>query len=216
MTTTETTSHRQRHRSATARSQPGRRCPPQCSPTVTDSMSVTHSPSSPRNSVFASPRSTAHVESYQDLIRSLSLRGRTLLAESMASAAIGVAGDDAVAAVGHAWRRVAQERPGLYAATDRHPCTNDPELEAAVERIVEVIAMSLASFDLDPENRVHRGTNSAVRISRVLAHRDVRRASTSDPTLTTRSTTCSSCSVPEFATSNATPDAPFSCRPAFG
>ena len=73
----------------------------------------------------------------------------------MASAAIGVAGDDAVAAVGHAWRRVAQERPGLYAATDRHPCTNDPELEAAVERIVEVIAMSLASFDLDPENRVH-------------------------------------------------------------
>ncbi len=96
-----------------------------------------------------------HVESYQDLIRSLSLRGRRLLAESMASAAIGVAGDDAVAAIGHAWRRVARERPGLYAATDRHPCTNDPELEAAVERIVEVIAMSLTSFDLDTEHRVH-------------------------------------------------------------
>ncbi|MGK0275438.1 MAG: AcrR family transcriptional regulator [Ilumatobacter sp.] len=96
-----------------------------------------------------------HVESYQDLIRSLSLRGRKLLADSMAAAAIGVAGDDAVAAVGHAWRRVASERPGLYAATDRYPCTGDDELQAAVNRIVEVIAMSLTSFDLDPENRVH-------------------------------------------------------------
>ena len=96
-----------------------------------------------------------HVESYQDLIRSLSLRGRELLADSMAASAIGVAGDDAVAAVGHAWRRVAAERPGLYAATDRYPCTDDAELQAAVNRIVEVIAMSLTSFDLDPENRVH-------------------------------------------------------------
>jgi hypothetical protein len=60
-----------------------------------------------------------------------------------------------VAAVGHAWRRVASERPGLYAATDRYPCTDDDELQAAVNRIVEVIAMSLAGFDLDPENRVH-------------------------------------------------------------
>jgi AcrR family transcriptional regulator len=96
-----------------------------------------------------------HVESYQDLIRSLSLRGRKLLADSMAAAAIGVAGNDAVAAVGHAWRRVAAERPGLFAATDRYPCTGDAELQAAANRIVEVISMSLASFHLDPENRVH-------------------------------------------------------------
>jgi hypothetical protein len=96
-----------------------------------------------------------HVESYQDLIRSLSLRGRELLADSMAASAIGVAGDDAVAAVGHAWRRVAAQRPGLYAATDRYPSADDAELQAAVNRIVEVIAMSLTSFDLDPENRVH-------------------------------------------------------------
>lgn len=96
-----------------------------------------------------------HVESYHDLIRSLSLRGRHLLAESMASAAIGVAGDDAVAAIAHAWRRAALERPGLYAAADRHPCTDDDELVAAVDRIVEVIAMSLAGFDLDDENRIH-------------------------------------------------------------
>lgn len=96
-----------------------------------------------------------HVESYQDLVRSLSLRGRELLATAMADAAIGVAGDDAVAAVGHAWRSVAADHPGLYTATDRYPCTDDDELEAAVDRIVAVIAMSLASFGLDDENRIH-------------------------------------------------------------
>lgn len=96
-----------------------------------------------------------HVESYQDLVRSLSLRGRELLATTMADAAIGVAGDDAIAAVGHAWRSVAAEHPGVYTATDRYPCTDDDELEAAVNRIVEVIAMSLASFGLDDENRIH-------------------------------------------------------------
>ena len=96
-----------------------------------------------------------HVESYHDLVRSLSLRGRELLAEAISQAAIGVAGDDAVAAVGRAWRSVARDHPGLYAATDRYPCAGDPELEAAVERIVAVLALSLGSFDLDDEHRVH-------------------------------------------------------------
>lgn len=96
-----------------------------------------------------------HVESYQDLVRSLSLKGRELLGRAMADAAIGVAGDEAVAAIGHAWRRVTRDHPGLYTATDRYPCIGDDELEQAVERIVEVIAMSLSSFDLGDENRAH-------------------------------------------------------------
>jgi len=96
-----------------------------------------------------------HVDSYQALVRSLGLKGRELLATAMADAAIGVAGDDAVAAIGHAWREVASDHPGVYAATDRYPCVGDPELEAAVDRIVEVIAMSLSSFELSDEDRVH-------------------------------------------------------------
>lgn len=96
-----------------------------------------------------------HVESYLDLVRSLSLLGREKLAVAMADAAIGVAGDEAVAAIGHAWRGFTHRHPGLYAATDRYPCTDDDELESAVERIVDVIGMSLSSFDLDAEHRVH-------------------------------------------------------------
>lgn len=96
-----------------------------------------------------------HVESYDDLIRSLGLRGREILANSLADAAIGVSGAEAVEAMGNAWRRTALEHPGLYAATDRFPCAGDPELEDAVERIVDVLSMALGSYELSPDHKVH-------------------------------------------------------------
>lgn len=96
-----------------------------------------------------------HVDGYDDLMRSLGLRGREILAARLAEAAVGVSGPDAVRAVGSAWRANVAEHPGLYAATDRYPCAGDAELEEAVERIVEVIAQSLAGFDLGDTDRVH-------------------------------------------------------------
>lgn len=96
-----------------------------------------------------------HVENYNDLMRSLGLLGRETLMNALTEAALGVAGEEAVAATGHAWRRVAKEHPGLYAATDRFPCAGDPELEAAVDDIVAVIAASLEGFDLDEDHQVH-------------------------------------------------------------
>ncbi|MEM7142635.1 MAG: WHG domain-containing protein [Actinomycetota bacterium] len=96
-----------------------------------------------------------HVDSYDDLIRSLGLRGRELLSERLTAAAVGVSGAEAVRAVGRAWREVVSDHPGLYAATDRYPCADDPELEAAVDAIVDVIAQSLNGFDLDADASVH-------------------------------------------------------------
>jgi len=96
-----------------------------------------------------------HIDGYDDLIRSLGLRGREILGARLTEAAVGVSGADAVRAVGRAWRAVVADHPGLYAATDRCPCSGDNELEEAVERIVAVIAQSLASFDLDATDRVH-------------------------------------------------------------
>ena len=96
-----------------------------------------------------------HIEGYDDLIRSLGLRGRELLAEALVRAAAGRSGEEAVTAVGNAWRDAAKQNPGMYAATDRSPCADDPELEAAVERIVETLGLALNSFDLSEENRVH-------------------------------------------------------------
>lgn len=96
-----------------------------------------------------------HVESYQDLLRLLSLRGRERLAAALSEAAIGVSGDEAVGAVGRAWRAAVMANPGVYEATDRYPCAGDQELEDAVERIVAVIAQALAGFDLEEDHRVH-------------------------------------------------------------
>ena len=96
-----------------------------------------------------------HVESYQDLLRLLSLRGRDQLAVALSEAAIGVSGDEAIGAVGRAWRETVLASPGLYEATDRCPCAGDEELEEAVERIVGVIAQALVGFDLDDDHRVH-------------------------------------------------------------
>ncbi len=96
-----------------------------------------------------------HVDGYDDLVRRLGLRGREILGTALAEAAIGVSGEEAVRAVGRAWRAMVADHPGLYAATDRCPCVGDDELEAAVERIVAVIALSLAGFDLDDTARVH-------------------------------------------------------------
>ena len=96
-----------------------------------------------------------HVDGYDDLLRSLSLRGREILAQRLADAAVGLSGDDAVAAVGHAWRKMVRDHPGIYAATDRYPCAGDTELEAAVERVLGVLGQVLRGYDLTDEDRVH-------------------------------------------------------------
>ena len=96
-----------------------------------------------------------HVDGYDDLLRSLSLRGREILAQRLADAAVGLSGDDSVAAVGHAWRQMVRDHPGIYAATDRYPCAGDAELEAAVEWVLSVLGQTLRGYDLSEEDRVH-------------------------------------------------------------
>lgn len=104
---------------------------------------------------ISQPALYRHVEGYDDLIRSLSLRGRQLLNERLQEAAVGVSRDDAVRALGHAWRLVVRERPGLYGATDRCPCAGDAELEDAVEQIVETLAQALVGYELSAEDAAH-------------------------------------------------------------
>ena len=96
-----------------------------------------------------------HVDSYDALIRALGLRGREILASRLGEAAVGLAGDDAVRAMGRAWRTMVDDHPGLYAATDRYPCAGDAELEEAVERVVAVLGQALAAYGLADDERVH-------------------------------------------------------------
>ncbi len=96
-----------------------------------------------------------HVDSYDDLIRLLGLRGREELHLRLTESAVGLSGVDAVRAMGMAWRQAVKDAPGLYAATDRYPCAGDPELEAAVDRIVNSLGQALVAFDLTEDSRVH-------------------------------------------------------------
>jgi len=104
-----------------------------------------------------------HLGGYDDLIRSLGLRGRSLLAERLTDAAVGLAREEAVRAMGNAWRAMVADHPGLYASTDRYPCAGDPQLEAAVDRIVDTLGKALVGFGLDDDDVVHaaRGLRSA-------------------------------------------------------
>ncbi len=96
-----------------------------------------------------------HVESYDALIRALGLRGREILAKCLSDTAVGLAGHDAVRAMGRAWRTMVRDHPGLYAATDRYPCAGDGELEEAVERVVQVLSQALSAYGLEDDDRVH-------------------------------------------------------------
>ncbi|MDX2379233.1 MAG: WHG domain-containing protein [Acidimicrobiia bacterium] len=95
------------------------------------------------------PAMYRHLDGVDDLWRELGLEGRNRLAETLGEAAMGRSGVEAVEATAYAWRAFATESPELYAATDRIPCAGDPDLEYAVQRIVEILSHSLRGFGLD-------------------------------------------------------------------
>jgi AcrR family transcriptional regulator len=96
-----------------------------------------------------------HVDGIDGLVRALGLRGRQILVDRLLRSAVGLSGDDAVEAMGLAWRQMVKDHPGLYAATDRYPCAGHPELEEAVENVVAVLGQALIGFDLEEDERVH-------------------------------------------------------------
>lgn len=96
-----------------------------------------------------------HVESLDDVWRALGLAARADLAAVLSEATIGLSGSDAVHAVANAWRQFARQHPGRYRSTERWPVRGDAELEAAVQQVVEVLALSLRSYELSDDDVAH-------------------------------------------------------------
>lgn len=96
-----------------------------------------------------------HVDSIHDVWRELGLMTRQMLASTMAEATIGVSGAGAVRAAANAWRDFGRKHPGLYRSTERCPVGGDPELEAAVQRVVDILALSLRDYDLPDDDVAH-------------------------------------------------------------
>lgn len=97
-----------------------------------------------------------HVDSLDHVWRLLGLSARTDLAANMAEACIGLSGADAVRAVCHEWRNFGRSYPGRYRSTERAPVAGDAELEAAVQRVLDVLAMALRGYGMSDEELVHQ------------------------------------------------------------
>jgi AcrR family transcriptional regulator len=97
-----------------------------------------------------------HVNGRPDLLRLIALRGLAGITEAIASTAAGLSGADAVRATAHAYRAYALANPGCYEATLAAPRDPDPdpELQAAVERLLEMLGAILRAWNLDEEQTV--------------------------------------------------------------
>jgi Tetracyclin repressor-like, C-terminal domain len=60
-----------------------------------------------------------------------------------------------VQAVATAWRHFVRVHPGLYDATDRIATAGDADLEASLDNVVHVLAMSMKGYRLAPDEQVH-------------------------------------------------------------
>jgi AcrR family transcriptional regulator len=105
-----------------------------------------------------------HVASLEDVRRRLALRGLGELADALRDAAVGRARDDALVALAHAYRTYATAHPGRYAATQRAPAEQDPDVVAAASGAVDVVLAVLRGYGLEGDDAIHaaRGVRSAL------------------------------------------------------
>ena len=108
------------------------------------------------------PSLYAHVDGLEDLRRRIGARGTRELAAALGAAAAGRAGQDALEAVAHAYRRFAREHPGSYAALQRAPAAGQSE---DAQKVVEVVVAVLRGYGLEGDAAVH-----AVRVIRAALH----------------------------------------------
>lgn len=100
------------------------------------------------------PSLYSHVGGLDDLQRSVALAGVDLLAEACRDAAMGRTGEDALRAVGHAYRGLARAHPGTYAlAQVARP--GDEEYQARAYRAVEPVLAVLAGYGIDGDAAIH-------------------------------------------------------------
>ena len=106
-----------------------------------------------------------HVQGREALLREVSLRGISGLSAALSRATVGRSGDDALAAMAHAYRAYAAEHPGCYAATVAAPADGDAEHAAAAAEPVGIVLAVIRPWELGPEDELH-----AVRVIRSALH----------------------------------------------
>ncbi len=106
-----------------------------------------------------------HIDSMDALQRSMAIRAKTELADTLARATVGRARGDAITAMSHAYRKWALAHPGRYAAAQRVPTPDDTEEKAADWAAVEIVGAILAGYDLQGDDAI-----DATRVLRAALH----------------------------------------------
>lgn len=102
-----------------------------------------------------SPSLYKHISGLDELNKELMLYGWELLEKEMMKAAIGKAKDDAVIALGYAYRNFAASHRGLFEAMQWYNMYQTNEHLQATEGLVSVIFQVLDAYDLMEEQKVH-------------------------------------------------------------
>jgi AcrR family transcriptional regulator len=104
----------------------------------------------------APPSLYTHVGGLDDLRSGLRLRGLRTMTDLFRRRTVGLAADDALAAVAGELRRFVQDHPGLYAASVAAPGRQDPEeVQRAAEDLLGVFTAILRGFQITPAELVH-------------------------------------------------------------
>lgn len=106
-----------------------------------------------------------HIDSIDDLRRSIMVRAKLELAGVMTRSAVGKAGGDAITSMSVAYRKWAAAHPGRYASTVRAPMSDDAEDQAASLEITKVAFAIMASVGLQGDDAV-----DAIRALRAALH----------------------------------------------
>ena len=106
-----------------------------------------------------------HIDGLEDLQHALAVYGVQQLGGRLRAAASGKVGRAALLAIAAAYRRFAQEQPGVYPLTIRAPAPDDEALTAPAQELLQMLLLVLASFGLQGAAALH-----AVRGLRSLLH----------------------------------------------
>ena len=105
-----------------------------------------------------------HVAGIEDILRWVGIAVRAQLVQLLSAATIGRSRGEAVHSISAAWLAFSQDHPDLYRSTNWHPVQGCPELEAAVNEVLSVLARSLRSYGLSDDDQA----NSALALRSML------------------------------------------------
>lgn len=105
-----------------------------------------------------------HIESLHGLQKLMALHGVQQLYEYMKTGAIGKAGEDALLSIGFQYVAFVRKHPGLYEAIMRIPNMQDPKMQEASDRIIDLLLFVLKPYKLSTDDAIHtvRGLRSIV------------------------------------------------------